>query len=271
MAIPTRNQTPPPPATQASRNKVSFSAIPEKKGQRVVLYGTGGIGKSTLACLLPDAAFIDLDESLPILKGQLKEMGAAIPKSVTCLTFGEVRVALQSDGWDSIKNIVIDTGTRLEELAVAQTLKTVLVGTQKATGIEDYGYGKGYQYVFDTFLPILGDLDRHVRAGRNIIIICHECTNSVPNPNGENWIRYEPRLQSPNSGKASIRLRMKEWADHVLFLSYDVAVDKKGKGQGSGTRTLHTAEIPSFMAKSRTTTESFSIEHGVSPWAEILK
>ena len=29
-----------------------------------------------------------------------------------------------------------------------------------------------------------------------------------PNPAGEDWLRYEPRLQSPNSGKASIRLRV---------------------------------------------------------------
>ena len=68
---------------------------------------------------------------------------------------------------------------------------------------------------------------------------------------GEDWLRYEPRLQSPASGKSSIRLRLREWADHVLFMGYDVNV-KDGKGQGAGTRTLYPAELTHCMAKSRT-------------------
>lgn len=270
---PNQTSTPPPPANQQSKTKVFFSAIAEKKGQRVALYGTGGVGKTTLACLLPNTVFIDLDESLPILKKQLKEIGAPIPKVAQAGSWQEIRSVLQADGWDGVENIVIDTATKLEEFAVAHTLKTVKrEGGSIATSVEDYGYGKGYQFVFDTFLPILGDLDRHIRAGRNVILICHECTSNVPNPNGENWIRYEPRLQSPASGKASIRLRLKEWCDHVLFLSYDIAVDKKGKGQGSGTRTLYTAELPSFMAKSRTTDKQFDVAIGdATIWDNILK
>ena len=271
-SFPIRPQTP-QPANQQARSKVTFSAIAEKKGQRVVLYGTGGIGKTTLACWLEEAAFIDLDESLPILKKQLKEIGAPMPKVAQATSWQEVRNVLQSDGWDGIKNIIIDTATKLEEFAVAHTLKTVKAdGGSIAKGVEDYGYGKGYQFVFDTFLPILGDLDRHVRAGRNVVFIAHECTANVPNPGGENFIRYEPRLQSPSSGKASIRLRVKEWADHVLFLSYDIAVDKKGKAQGSGTRTLYTQELPSFMAKSRTTDKQFDVAVGdATIWDNILK
>ena len=49
----------------------------------------------------------------------------------------------------------------------------------------------------------------------------------------------------------SIRLRVREWADHVLFVGYDVAV-KDGKGSGSGTRTVYPNELPHCMAKSRT-------------------
>jgi hypothetical protein len=83
-----------------------------------------------------------------------------------------------------------------------------------------------------------------------VILICHDCCTTVPNPQGEDWQRYEPRLQSPSSGKASIRLRVREWADHVFFLGYDVDV-KDGKGRGSGTRTLWPVEMPHCMAKSR--------------------
>jgi hypothetical protein len=103
------------------------------------------------------------------------------------------------------------------------------------------------------------------------VLICHDCTSTVPNPAGEDWLRYEPRLQSPNSGKASIRLRVREWADHVLFVGYDVAA-KDGKGKGSGTRTLYRAELPHCMAKSRTGADPIPLGHdGAAVWSEIIK
>ena len=271
---PKRPTTPQPPVNQQSRSKVSFGNIESSKGHRIVLFGTGGIGKTTIACLAPGpVAFIDADESLPTLKASLKENSIKLPTIVSAHDWASVRSALQSDGWDDIKTIVIDTATKLEELAVAHTIKTVKHEKgNSVSSIEGYGFGKGFQFVFDTFLPLLGDLDRHVRAGRNVILIAHECTSNVPNPKGEDWIRYEPRLQNPNSGKASIRLRLKEWADHVLFLGYDVEVNKDtGKAAGHGSRTLYTAELPFCMAKSRTTSDQIDIRIGESPWDQIIK
>ena len=271
---PKRPATPAPPVNQQSKSKVSFGNIESSKGHRIVLFGTGGIGKTTIACLAPGpVAFIDVDESLPTLKASLKQNGIELPMIVSANDWASVRSVLQSDGWDKIKTIVIDTATKLEEFAVAHTIKTVKHEKgNSVSSIEGYGFGKGFQFVFDTFLPLLGDLDRHVRAGRNVILIAHECTSNVPNPKGEDWIRYEPRLQNPNSGKASIRLRLKEWADHVLFLGYDVEVNKDtGKAAGHGSRTLYTAELPFCMAKSRTTSDQIDIRLGESPWDQIIK
>jgi len=120
-------------------------------------------------------------------------------------------------------------------------------------------------------LGLLGDLDNHVRAGRNIVLICHDCTATVPNPAGEDWLRYEPRLQSPASGKASIRLRVREWADHVLFLGYDINVSPDGKGRGHGTRTLYRSENPAWMAKSRTGSDPIPVNADTNIWGEIIK
>jgi len=267
---------PPPPMMTAQRKKVQFGTISTTAADRIVLYGPGGIGKTSLAAQLPGpVAFIDLDESLSKLKGYLTERGIIqniVPVEGTA-TWADLRAALQSDGWDKIKSIVIDTGTKAEELAIAHTLGCVTKDAGAvAKNIEDYGYGKGYTHVFDTFLPLLSDLDRHRRDGRNVVIICHDCTATVPNPDGEDWIRYEPRLQSPASGKASIRLRVREWADHVLFMGYDVNVTKDGKAKGSGTKTIYTSELPHFMAKSRTCQMAIPVgDDGAAVWAEIIK
>ncbi len=260
---------PPAPPSAPPQRKLQFGSISKAAGHRAILYGPGGVGKTTLATLAPGpVAFFDFDDSLSRLLPQLERE----PMLVSGDNWQDLRLGLQSDGWQEIKTIVIDSITRAEELCIAHTLATVPHEKgHRVSKLEDYGYGKGYQHVFDTFLALLGDLDRHCHvAGRNVILIAHDCVTNVPNPAGEDWLRYEPRLQSPASGKASIRLRVREWADHVLFFGYDV-VAKDGKGKGSGTRTLWPAELPHCMAKSRTTQDPIAVDRGVDVWAHIFK
>lgn len=232
------------PLTQGG--PVKFGPPSRTQGHRVVLYGPGGIGKTTLASQAPGpVAFVDLDDSL----GRLGIDAQAVQGVET---WQALRDALHAPGWEGIRTIVVDSATKAEELAIAHTLATVPHEKgQFVKSVEDYGYGKGYGFVFDAFLPLLADLDAHCRHGRNVVLICHDCATTCPNPMGEDWLRWEPRLQSPNSGKASIRLRVREWADHLLWYGYDVAV-KDGKGMGSGTRTIYPCELPHCMAKSRT-------------------
>jgi hypothetical protein len=253
---------------------VSFSPIPDGAGHRIVLYGPGGVGKTTLAAIAPGPlAIFDLEDSLPVLKAQLPaDVQRQIRRVGGITSWQGIRDALNAPGWDSIRTIIIDSATRAEELAVAHTLKFVPheKGEIPIRRIEDYGFGKGYTHVYETFLPLLADLDAHARAGRHVILICHDCTNTVPNPGGEDWLRYEPRLQSPPSGKASIRLRVREWADHVLFVGYDLNV-KDGKGSGYGSRTLYPFELPHCMAKSRTLKETLTLNlFDDSLWTTLL-
>lgn len=277
MKPPVRPKLPAPPANQnqTGLTRVQFTKVAQSSGHRVVLYGPGGIGKSTLACLLDgETVFIDAEESLPILKSNLVKIGVKIPEVFSAKNWPELIAGLKAPGWDGVNNIVLDTGTKAEEWATLHTLATVHHDKgHKVHRIEDYGFGKGYQHISDTFMPLLALFDSHARAGRNVIILAHDCTANVPNPAGEDWIRYEPRLQNPKSGNGSIRLKIREWADHVLFLGYDVAVGKDGKAQGHGSRTIYTAEKPFCMAKSRTASdvEQIPITLGESPWDQIIK
>lgn len=256
---------PPPPPPPQTRAQVQFGTIAKAAGHRVVFYGPGGSGKTTTVAKCGKVAFIDLDDSLP----RLRPEGDILPVNGV-ETWMDLRNVLQADGWDGVSAIAIDTLTKAEELCVAHTIATVPHEKgHRIQRLEDYGFGKGFQHVYDTFLPLLGDLDRHSRAGRHVILICHDCTSTVPNPNGDDWLRYEPRLQNPNSGKASIRLRVREWADHLLFLGYDVDV-KDGKGKGSGTRTIYPMELPHCMAKSRTCQQPFPLVDGSEVWKNII-
>ncbi|MFZ4778299.1 MAG: AAA family ATPase [Terrimicrobiaceae bacterium] len=234
-------------------------------GHRILLYGPGGIGKTTLACALPGpVAFVDLDESLQRLLPQLatSRLSENVIPVEGIATWSALRLALQSDGWDGVRSIVIDTGTKAEELALAWMFSNIKEKGVSVSRMEDYGYKSGYRHLFDTFNLLLSDLDAHARAGRNVVLVCHECAAKVPNPQGLDWIRYEPRLAQDDKN-CQLRYRAKEWADHVLALVYDVNVSDKGKGQGSGTRTIYTSELPYCMAKSRSVQGAFPLTAGL--------
>lgn len=280
MKVAQPRPSPQRPPTQRSTSKpkarsaVSFAPPGKAGAHRTVLYGPGGIGKSTLAAAAPGpVAFLDLDDSLRHIGEHLGEYGHKPLILEGIDSWQAMRDALHAPGWDSIRTIVVDSTTKAEEYGVADTLK--MVPHEKGGNVkrlEDYGYGKGYMHVYETFLQLLGDLDVHVREGRNVILVCHDCTSTVPNPQGEDWIRYEPRLQTSTSGKASIRLRTREWADHVLFFGYDIDV-KKGKGKGCETRTLYPFELPHCMAKTRThTAEPMIVEKdtGAGIWDLLI-
>lgn len=245
MSYPATTMPPPPPgaAAPAAAPARSFEITSGKiqGAQRILLYGPGGIGKSTLASLAPGAVMIDLEDGT-------REIDAS---RINIDTFQELQACLRSDALDNCGTVVIDSATKAEEMALAHTLETVKHEKgHEVTNIEGYGFGKGYMHLYDTFLLLLQELDAQIRKGRNVILIAHECVETVPNPLGEDWIRYEPHLQSPKSGKGSIRHRTKNWADHVLFVGYDVITDD-GKGRGGGTRAIYPAELPTHVAKSR--------------------
>lgn len=247
---PSRTATVPPPNGAASSvafvpsaGRFAVSTGRVASAQKVVIYGPGGIGKSSLAALAPNPVFLDVEDST-------KRLEAARVSGLA--TWADLRACLQSDALDGYGTVVIDSVTRAEELAVAHTLATVKTEkNQTAASVESYGFGKGFQHVYETFLHLLVELDRHVRAGRNVVLIAHSCVAKSPNPMSDDFIRFEPRLQTSDKGKASIRNRVVEWADHVLYIGYDVAVSEDGKGVGAGTRTIYTKETPTQIAKTR--------------------
>lgn len=239
--------------------------------QRVVLYGPGGIGKTELASALKLVGirplFLDIGTGTNFIDLERVEPAPQ--------TWDELRAALHDvDLWRDYNAVVVDDLTTVESLAVAWTLENVKAersggASITVNSIEGYGWGKGYTHVYETFLQLLGDLDAHTRAGRMVICIAHDCTAKVPNPAGADYIRYEPRLQ--NADRGNIRSRVKEWADHLLFVGYDV-FSKDGKATGAGTRTIYPVEMPTHLAKSRSLSSPIPYDRGSAElWQQILK
>jgi len=221
----------------------SVSTGKQSRPQRVIAYGPGGVGKTTLGALAPKPIILDIEGGSARLD---------VDRVDGIQTWEDLRQVLgDRELLEPYSSVVIDSGTRAEELASAWMLLSVPHEKgHMVKRIEDYGFGKGYQHLFETFLLLLADMDRVVETGKHVILLCHECVNDCPNPNGDDFIRYEPRLQAPKSGKASIRDRVFEWADWVGYVSYDVLA-KDGKGRGNGTRTVYFDARPTWRAKGR--------------------
>ena len=253
-------------------------------GEKVIVYAESGMGKTTLATMAPEPAFIGLDDggrklrnpitNEPLMCLQINDKtapnGARNPR-----TFEEVRALIQAAIDLPCQSVVLDTATKLEPLAEDYVLRTV-AGPQgaRAANLEAYGYGKGYKHLYDAMgLPLL-DFDRLVATGKNVIVLCQSINAKVANPEGEDFVRDDLRLYHSNSW--SVRSQWAEWADHVLRIAYQGVFvnkqnkqDRTGKAAGDTTRVIHADAEVYFRAKSRTLGEpviSFSEPGDDSLW-----
>ena len=229
-------------------------------GQRIVLYGDAGAGKTTLASVLPKPVFIDVERST-------RELDTA---RVECRSYSEVRARLANPALDEFASINLDSGSILQTFAHQHVLETVPTeGGRMCSSIEDYGWGKGYRHIYDHFALVLADLDRRAEMGQHVCLICHAEATSAPNPQGPDWLRWEPQLQSIKN--SNIRSLVLQWAGHVLFLGKDVAVDQAGKGIGGTTRTLHVTDQATMLAKSRRLRDPIQVIEGdPATWTQLL-
>jgi len=274
MAGPTNSGPPRPPSprpapTQAAKpasTPLGISRGLQNAAHKIVLYGPGGAGKSKLCSLLSQVGieplFLDLENGTKFLD----------VSRVNVETWDDLRATLHNtELLAPFGAVVIDSGTKAEELAIAWMLENIKHEKgQKCESIEDYGFGKGYTHLYETFMLMVNDLDAIARSGKHVIIVCHDCTCNVPNPASEDYLRFEPRLQSPASGKFSIRHRVREWCDHMLAIMFDVAINKDGKAKGSGTRAIYTSERPTHLAKSRTLDEVVVyVDNDATIWTKL--
>ncbi|MDD6033337.1 MAG: ATP-binding protein [Oscillospiraceae bacterium] len=204
--------------------------------QKVVLYGPEGIGKSTLAAAFPDPVFIDTEGSTrrmdvrrmdkPLSWAMLMDQVRYIAKATPCRT------------------LVLDTADWAEQLCTE-----MLLAKYKKTGIEDFGYGKGYVWLAEEFGRLLNQLEEVISAGVHVVLTAHAAMRRVDLPEElDSYDHWEMKL-----GKKTVPL-VKEWADMVLFATYKTLTvrtsENKVKAQG-GQRVLYTTHTPFWDAKNR--------------------
>lgn len=240
----------------------------QKGAARIGIYGPGGIGKTTLAAYLPGAMFVDLEHGT-------RRMNVARVEGIRDFrALRGVLASIDAQPPTGVQTIVIDSLSVVEEMA-----KEYVVAERKTEkglkveSVDAFGWGRGWNFVYDEMMAFFGDLDRIVdRHGMNICCIAHECASLAPNPYGEDFLRYEPHLYAGDKKeRSSTRKFFRNWLDELLFVGYDVHATEDGKGVGSGTRTVYTGERPTHIAKSRTnpTEIPFDLTNAAAIWESL--
>jgi len=249
-----------------------------KSGEKIILYGNTGMGKTTLASMAPNPVFIGLDDGGRKIKNP--KTGKALWHIPGIDIYEDVRAALNACLTLNCQSIILDTGTFFQHWAEDYVLRTVSVRNAKGMPsltpdhIEDYGWGKGYKHLWDVMrLPLL-DFDKLIGVGKNVIIIaqltCHKHTNDI----GEEYWKEGPEFYHSEKNFSILKM-WAEWADHIFRIRYQQTRVPKGKKKalGDSTHVIDTKGNDTFYAKSRTLDTpliSFSTKDDDSLWTILF-
>lgn len=218
--------------------KFSTKSTRREAPVRMVIYGPGGIGKSTLASQAPSPIFLASEEGLENIEAEAIE---PYPK-----TWEDVIAALAYAETLDNETIVIDSLDWIEPLCWEYVVRSAK--SPKIRSIEDFGYGKGYVAALDQWRVFLHKLSALRASGKNVILIAHAVRRAFKNPLGDDYEHYTIKLHEKATGL------IVEWVDVVGFAQEDVSTeDTSGrvKAQTTGRRVIRTQPHPAYLAKTR--------------------
>jgi hypothetical protein len=210
-----------------------------KSAIRCVCYGSEGVGKSSFCSKFPDPLFIDTE-------GGTKQLDVArfpTPETWTDL-LEEIDAVIEEP--EICRTLVIDTIDRAEVLLINRLLQEGGVDS-----IEKYGggYGKGYTAIQERFQKdFLNRLDKVIAKGVNVNLVAHAQMRKLESPDEPPYDRWELKVSK------KVAPIVKEWADILLFMNYDVMVveeNGKAKAKGRAKRKMHANHRPTYDAKNR--------------------
>jgi hypothetical protein len=202
-----------------------------------VIYGTEGIGKSTLAAAFPSPVILDTEEGTHHLDVARVSVGS----------WEELRAAVAEIGSkpSEFKTVVIDSADWAERLLIES-----LLVEHKQKSIEGFGFGKGYTILAEGFGRFLTQCDALIGVGLNVAFVAHSKVQRTSPPDmADGFDRYELKLTKQTAPL------LKEWCDLLCFCNYKTTVsegsDGRKKATGGKRRLMHLERAAAWDAKNR--------------------
>lgn len=224
-------------------NQFDISAITSTKSfspQKIVVYGIPGIGKTTFAATFNKPILLRTEDGAGALDVP------TFPKVISCMEDMKAACNALLKGGEQFGTVILDSIDWTEPFVWDAVCKE-----HGKSGIEDFGYGKGYIHVDTKWRAIQKGFDmiRH-KYNTHIVAVAHAVPQTYDPPDSDAYQRYSLKLH-----KRAAALWM-EWADMILFLNYKANIiageeGKKAKAKGTGARVIYTSERPAYQAKTR--------------------
>jgi hypothetical protein len=215
---------------------------------RFVIYGTEGIGKSTLAAAAPKPIFIQTEDGLDQIAC------ASFPLATRLADVDAALRTLIQEKHD-FETVVLDSADWLERLVWDALCEQYGVNSIEKV---DGGYAKGYIHALTLWRRLLGDLNAlRNQRGMCVILLAHARVEKFEDPEVSAYDRYSPRLHK------HVTAILTEWADAVLFATRKIITKTEeggfgrertiaaGLGKDGGERVLRTVGSPACVAKNR--------------------
>jgi len=204
---------------------------------RAVLYGTEGVGKSTLASQFPNPLILDTEDGT-------SHLDVARMSTPDWMTLEGALHDLVGDP-QGFQTVVIDSADWMERGIVEAMLKKF-----GKRSIEDFGFGKGYVLLAEHFARVLGVADQLIGRGVNVVFVAHaKIQRTSPPDQDEGYDRYELKLTKHTAPL------LREWSDLLLFCTFRTKLvegaDGRMKARGGKDRIMYASHSAAWDAKNR--------------------
>ena|SRR3990167_5210181 len=211
-----------------------------REGEKGIIYGPEGVGKSTWAAGSESPIFISTEGGMKGVKPvpkvfQNSKKWVDIFANIEYLTNAE----------HEFKTLVIDTIDKCESMSVEHVLEST--SKKSLSGIP---HGNGYVMLDNEWRKFINVLDiLQDKRGLTIILVGHSVIVPFKNPAGEDYDRYQMLMNK------RIYPMLKQWADFILFANHRVLVDidegqLKGKAISAGN-VIYATHSGAWDAKNR--------------------
>jgi len=215
---------------------------------RLLVYGTEGIGKSTLAANAPKPIFVQTEDGL----GEIACEKFPLATSVDDVLAALAELDTEQHDYQTVVLDSLDWTERLIWDAVCQEFRATCI--EKADG----GYQRGYVHALTHWRKVVDALNAlRLGKGMAVILIAHAKVEKFEDPEATTYDRYSPRLHKHASALLT------EWCDAVIFATRRYRTETEDTGFGrtrtiavgvgaeGGERILRCVGSPACIAKNR--------------------
>ena len=203
---------------------------PDFETYRMIIYGVGGIGKSTLASKAEKPIFLDIEGGLSCIDvPSIPLMNVNPPEAYE--KFIETLKMLYEEEHD-YQTLVVDS-----LIGSSGSSMPIHAKPKRSMTLQSWDFGRGYVAALGFMEQIINKLEK-LRSHKkmNMIMLSHAAQVKVDNPGEEERMKWNLQLHHKSTAKFF------QWSDLCLFANYEVRTTKESGSFGKQRIIAHGSE-----------------------------